>query len=28
VLTGGELPALVIIDAATRLIGGVIKKNH
>jgi len=27
VLTGGELPAMVIVDAVTRLIPGVIKKE-
>lgn len=28
ILTGGELPALVIIDAVTRLIPGVLGDNH
>lgn len=27
VLTGGELPAMIIVDAVTRLISGVIKKE-
>jgi tRNA (guanine37-N1)-methyltransferase len=28
ILTGGELPALVIIDAVTRLVPGVLGDNH
>jgi len=28
VLTGGEIPAMVVIDSITRLIPGVLKKTH
>jgi tRNA (guanine37-N1)-methyltransferase len=27
VLTGGEIPAMIVVDAVTRLIPGVIKKE-